>query len=152
MESWVVNNMSLANRNTCWDIGDRCGDGGKVSRAKVTWRVAEDLMSQMICPNKAMDRLNGLPFSESLSPTRTLTIWSPVYCLSHLRSHDLCVSIALIFLSFNLCHSTHIRSYLYSAPICLTHFHSFTYSSLSYLWCAYLIYTAIAIRLDHFTS
>ena len=99
-----------------------------------------------------MDQLNQLPFSESLSSTQAPMIQSPIYCLGHLLSHDMCFSFVLIFVSFDLYHSTHICSYLYlKTPLCLTHLHSFTYSSLSYLCIAYLIYVAIAIRLDPFT-
>ena len=64
-----------------------------------------------------MDQLNQLPFSESPSSTRTPTIQLPIYCLGHLLSHDVCVSFVLIFLSFDLCHSTHIHSYLYLKPL-----------------------------------
>ena len=41
-----------------------------------------------------MDQINGLPFSESPSSTRTPTIRSPIYCLGHL------VPMTYVFLLF----------------------------------------------------
>ena len=141
MESWVVNSMSLANQNTCWDIGD----SEEVLKRLEGQKQLEDLLKiwyPTTHPNKAMDQLNRLPFLESPSSTRTPTIRSLVYCLGHLCSHDVCVTIALIFLSLNLCHSTHICSYLnsnpyLSDPLSLLHLFIFILSMvhLSYLYC-----------------
>ena len=126
-----------------------CRDGRETSREIATWRVAEESTSNW----SALIRqwIESMDF-HSRNPRHPLGIW-----LSDFRSIALVILIPmtyvfllnLIFLSFNLCHPTHIRSYLNSIPICPTHFHSFAYSSLSYLWCAYLILVAIAIRLDY---
>ena len=102
---------------------------------------------QTVRPNKAMDQINGLPFSESPSSTRTPTTRSPIHCLGHLGSHDVCVSIGLIFLSFNLCHSTHICSYL--NLILLSVRPTFTPSLIHpYLIYGVLILSWLRLRLD----
>ena len=124
----------------------RCEDGSKASRGVATWRVAEESTSKRSALIrrwiKSMDFHSRNP-CHPLGPRRSdhrsivLVIFIPM------------TYVFLLFLSFNLCHSTHIHSYLNSTPISPTHFHSFAYSSLSYLWCDYLISVAIAIRLDH---
>ena len=123
-----------------------CGDDGKASKGIATWRVAEDSNPKWTVLIRRW--IKSMTF-HSRNPRHPSGIRQ-----SNLRSIVLVIFVPMtyvfqLFLSFNLCHSTHIRSYLNSTPICPTHFHSFAYSSLSYLWCAYLISVAIAIKLDH---
>ena len=149
MESWVVNNISLANWNTCWAIGRRWVDDGKVSRDKATWRVAEDLTSkQSVLIRWWIDSMEfhsqnphhppGLWHSDHRSIVLVTFIPMTYVFLLFLSSYLLIFVIQPIFIPIFI-----------QTPICLTHFHSFAYSYLSYLCIGYLIYVAIAIRLDH---
>ena len=121
-------------------------DGDKASRGIATWGVAEESTSKQFALIRRWIESMGFHYQNHRHPlglrqsdyrSIVLVIFVPM------------TYVFLLFLSFDLCHSTHIPSYLNSTPICPTHFHSFAYSSLSYLWCAYLIFVMIAIRLDH---
>ena len=149
MESWVAKSMSLANQKMCWAIGEN----EEMLERWVGLKRLEELLKNWPPKQSVLIRgwIKSMDF-HSRNPCHPLGIWRSDHWSIVLVIFVPMTYVFLLILSSylpNLCHLTHIRSYLNSTPICLTHFHSFAYSSVSYLWCAYLISVAIAIRLDH---